>query len=219
MVAVNTNPPHILTNSGHQMPSAFIPFCSYGTNMEILGEFVENLTFPVCNKFTPSILDGQLCYELDIASVVKGSLSSEKGRQAGLMMILDYNLERQVVPARERVTRTEGGNGRETSMNLEIVPEAEQAAAKIYLHTLARNIGYGAGSYAMKALKKIVGTQGFLDMADKDKQCSVEQHEDCWRGHFLQEGAARCGCVPAALAPAWPQQVMGSHGLHCPVSW
>ena len=177
--------------------------------MEILGEFVGNLSFPVCNKFTPSILDGQLCYELDIASVLQGRVSSEKGRQAGFMMILDYNLERQVVPIKVRVTAEKGSNKRETSLNLEIVPEAEEAAAKIYLHTLARNLGYGAGSYAMKALKKIVGTQGFLDMADKDKQCSVEQQEDCRRGHFLQEGAARCGCVPAALAPAWPKQVMG----------
>ena len=203
---MNANPPHMVTNEGAVMASAFIPFCSFGTNMKILGEYISNLTFPVCNKFTPILLGGELCYELDVKSAVGNQIKSASGRSAGLMLLLDYNSERFVEPKKLKLSKENDNVEKEITMDLDIVPEANEVAAKIYIHTLARNVGFGSGSYVLKALKKMVGTKNFLEMSFEDKQCSVELYEKCKEEEFIKQGSAVCGCHPAALGPAWPVQ-------------
>ena len=42
--------------------------------MNIMGEYVDGLNFPICNAFKPKILDGELCYALDL----KGIKSEDK---------------------------------------------------------------------------------------------------------------------------------------------
>ena len=46
------HPPHLTDTKG--LP-AFIPFCAYGGNMKVMGEYIEGLNFPVCNKFKPQM--------------------------------------------------------------------------------------------------------------------------------------------------------------------
>ena len=48
-----THPVHILDNEGKKTPSAFIPFCSFGSNMDVLGKPTSNFSFPVCDVFYP----------------------------------------------------------------------------------------------------------------------------------------------------------------------
>ena len=172
--------------------------------MEILGNFIENLTFPICTKFTPTILDGELCYVVDTNTEVGRRIRSGSGRKAGLMLILDYNIERMVEPAKINMPKEKGDSLKESFLDLEIIAEASEIAAKIYIHTLARNTGFGSGSYVLAGLKKMVGTNSFLAMSFEDKQCSVAVFEDCQVQYLVQEARARCRCLPAALAPAWP---------------
>ena len=48
-----SHPVHILDDEGKKTPSAFIPFCSFGGNMEVLGKPTSNFSFPVCDVFYP----------------------------------------------------------------------------------------------------------------------------------------------------------------------
>ena len=73
--------------------SAFIPFCSFGNNMTLMGEKIEQFDIPVCNSFTPRILNDQLCYEIDL-NKIKCHFSAEDLSE-GLSFVVDENHDRQ----------------------------------------------------------------------------------------------------------------------------
>ena len=79
------HPPHIINS-----PSAFIPFCEYGGNMLAMGEKIEQFSLPVCTKFVPVILDGQLCYQVDVNDI---QIKDRKDKTK-LTFMLDYNEDR-----------------------------------------------------------------------------------------------------------------------------
>ena len=84
---VSLHPPHLLDSSGSLTPAALIPFCAYQTNMTLLGEKKEGLKFTVCSKFKATVLDGQLCYSLNLSSIQ--TLKSKPGEKASLMIFID----------------------------------------------------------------------------------------------------------------------------------
>ena len=69
------------------LPSALVPFCSYQMDDNILGEKTPELSHTICNKFEPTVLEGQLCYSLDLAETVKKS--TKAGKSNGLFIMLD----------------------------------------------------------------------------------------------------------------------------------
>ena len=89
--AVSNHPPHLIEKRGNLSPSAFIPFCSYSSDMDTTGQLIDGLQFPVCTKFHPTVLDGELCYTLDISS-----LDTKAGKEQGLLLLLDFNQERNI---------------------------------------------------------------------------------------------------------------------------
>ena len=73
----SSHPIHLVNKQGELMPSAFIPYCGFLTDMAYIGKQRPNFSSPLCNAFTPVLLEGQLCYELDtdrIQSQVKRGL-------------------------------------------------------------------------------------------------------------------------------------------------
>ena len=83
-------------------PTAFIPFCSLGYNLEALSNKTDNFSVPVCTGFTKTIMDGQLCYEVD-ASRFLGDVNKDMAefQKVGLSLLVDTNSEydmRQVLP-------------------------------------------------------------------------------------------------------------------------
>ena len=68
------------------MPSALIPFCSFGDNEE--ETLTEDLNLPVCTMFQPTILDGQQCYQ------TKEDLVIGQGKDRGLAFMVDVNADR-----------------------------------------------------------------------------------------------------------------------------
>ena len=72
-------------------PSAFIPFCDYNGDMLAVGEHMDNFSFPVCNAFTPSVIDGQLCYMFD-PSTIQSNITYDKPY---LIFLLDYNEDKE----------------------------------------------------------------------------------------------------------------------------
>ena len=65
------------------MPKALVPLCSYQGTM--LGKKLGNFTF--CDKFKPSVLNGQLCYSLNLSQVT--SSKSIVGQKNSLVIVLD----------------------------------------------------------------------------------------------------------------------------------
>ena len=76
-------------------PSAFIPFCEFNGDMLVMGEKIEEFAYPVCNKFKPKILKGQLCYQVDV-NEFKNKIVAETNTVPQLIFLLDYNEEKML---------------------------------------------------------------------------------------------------------------------------
>ena len=148
------------------LPAALIPFCSY--QGELLGKEVDG--FVACDQFQPTVLEGQMCYSLDLSKVHEVN-SSKTGKQNGLVLVLDPN-----TPENE-----------------------EENVARIHLHTLSPFTDSRNGSYAMSALRKMTGTEGFLGLPDAQKRCQIETSDECNTQKFLEKVQAECHCRLWAL--------------------
>ena len=51
----------------------------------------------------------------------------------------------------------------------------------------------------MSALKRMTGTESFLGLPIKEKNCQIESFEACNIKAYVEEVQARCACVPWAL--------------------
>ena len=139
---------------------------------------MDNLT--VCDKFQPTILEGQLCYTLDSALLKKNSAKS--GKSNGLLLLLDpnpYDLNNNDINA---------GGSKVDGQNF-----------KVFIHTLAHYTTFGPGSYAMTMLKKITGTTSFNQLPDHQRECSLHNREVCQTQKFLDHVQKECECMPWAL--------------------
>ena len=93
-----------------------------------------------------------------------------------------------------------------TSLNFESI-QYSGSSAKIHLNTLASFTGYRAGSYAISGLKKMTGTDTFLELPDAAKKCKTETFEECHAVRYIGEVQNQCGCVPWGLNSTTAQQV------------
>ena len=164
-----SHPPH-LTYSGS---SAFIPFCAYKNNSNLSGAslVLEGTNFPLCSSFLPTILEGQLCYKLDL------NLTSGIGIENELMLMLDLNEDRSL---------------QESSKKNHAVRAHQFSRAKIHINTPHPYIHYGSGTYQMTDVKRMSAKEDFLKMPLKDRNCELELYEDCRTRKLLEE----CKCVP-----------------------
>ena len=129
----------------------------------------------VCDKFETTILEGQLCYTLDMVKL--GEKPTKSGKTNGLFLLLDPN-----------------PYGINAGLNME-----GSKAFKIFFHTLAQFSAYGPGSYWMSALKKMTGTESFKQLPDEQKKCHVHNREECQTEKYLDQIKRECECVPWAL--------------------
>ena len=181
------HPPHLVDQRNKTSASAFIPICMYQSKfLEVTsGEkvIIHNLPFPVCTSFKPTLLEGQLCYTLDLKE------PSGQGRKNELMLLLDYNTELSIQPKAELSERDSSGK-----VYLDEV-DSDIFSAKIHINTLSQTINYGGGSYKMTMVKRMTAKPDFLEMPIEDRQCEVEELEACRTRKLLAE----CDCVPVEL--------------------
>lgn len=90
---VSNHPVHILSSSGDLSFSSFIPFCSFGE--KLIGADIAGFSLPVCNIFKPRHYIDQICYEANLQDL-KDNNEVMKQLEKGLLLILDYNEERQM---------------------------------------------------------------------------------------------------------------------------
>ena len=164
--AVSLHPPHLLDPMGRNLPAALIPFCSYQGDSEILGHNMEGFNFTTCDKFQPTVMEGRLCYSLDVKNITR--TKSKAGRGMGLTLLLDRINPRSVVDHNFR----------------------------IFLNTLDGFSDIKDGSYRMINVKKLVGTDSFMAMSDEDRGCQEKTLQDCSAQFFLERIKQSCGCVP-----------------------
>ena len=166
--------------------------------MEVVGEYIEGLDFPVCNSFKPKIINGELCYALKFDSQMLGP-KTRAGRGKGLLLAIDkgVSIEPQehqpIVAKRKNLIRTE------------LKPTGKKA--RIHILTSHWHADSRPGKYAMKSLKVMAATENFLAMPDDVKGCQIETMEDCKNWHYIQEVQKLCGCSPWSLTSVASKQV------------
>ena len=169
-----------------------IPFCAFKTNLNISKNSLNlsGITFPSCSSFTPTVLEGQLCYKLALNE------KSKKGRENQLMLVLDYNEDRSLqISSSEKDDITE--SSKETMNFGTKVAGLQEQSAKVQINTLSPFVGFGGGKFTMTNVKRMTAEDDFFKMPLKDRNCEVELYEDCRTRQLLQE----CGCTPWELLP------------------
>ena len=141
---VSLHRPHLIDSSGSLAPAALIPFCSFQANM--LGEIKHGLNFTACSQLHPTVLEGQLCYSLNLTSIETGK--AEAGKGSGLVIIVDIGIQNSF--------ETQSKDSKKENRNPLALASSrlDASSARIYLNTLSSYSGYRAGSYAMTALRK-----------------------------------------------------------------
>ena len=92
---ITNHPVHIFEENGTMSPSAFLPFCQFGTNMLSMGLQTKMFKMPVCNDFQAKIFYNQLCYEVDPDKFINRNLPYfDKELKLGLSLLVDTNFNR-----------------------------------------------------------------------------------------------------------------------------
>ena len=191
---VSLHPPHLIDISGSLTPAALIPFCAYQTNMTLLGQTRQDLPFPVCDQFQPTVLEGQRCYVLDLNSI--SNKETKSGLKNGLLLLID--------PGRLEPRQKPKTIAPEKFLSLNLDPLTMQSSgissARIYLNTLASFTDFREGKYAMSSLKQMAGTESFIDLPEEKRDCQVQSFETCQALRYVEEVQKTCGCIPWALS-------------------
>ena len=186
-----THPPHL--HGETQTGSSFLPFCAYKTNMTISEPevWLPNLSFPICTSFKPTILEGQLCYKIQV------NAASGMGNENELALLVDYQEELSIHASSKQEKKH---NENSALLNIKAAHSANTEAAKVHIDTLSSFIGFGGGNYEMTVVKRMTAKEDFLKMPLKERNCEVELYENCRTRKLLDE----CNCVPWELSmPAY----------------
>ena len=111
------HPAHI---SDRNTISAFIPFCSFGFNVDLIGEKLSNFQVPVCSLFRKKIFSGQVCYEADL-NQFKNKIDWKKALMKGFSFIIDTNDEYDV----KNLFQRKSPRRSENNFELDIFKETE----------------------------------------------------------------------------------------------
>ena len=100
------HPPHLTSG----WSSSLIPFCAFKADLNVSKNPVDlpGLTFPLCSSFLPTILEGQLCYQLTL------NQTSDQGKENQLMLVLDYNEDRSLQTSSNQNEVADSESSRET---------------------------------------------------------------------------------------------------------
>ena len=153
----------------------------------MMGQKIENLSFPVCTNFVPTLNNGQVCYGLNLSSLQ--TLKTRSGPDTGLFLILD--------PSSSLIQEENEFDQAKKAFTIRLSPKSSSTnSVRFYLNTLSRFMDYRDGSYTLSVLKKMAGTTHFLSLSEMDKKCQVETFEACQTERYIKEVQKRCGCLP-----------------------
>ena len=159
-----------------------------------MGEAVEGLRFPVCNKFRRTIKDKQACYSLDLKEVlseVRGKTKQGKGNGLFFAINMEMSTNTQSPGTEMELNDDAHFNTRRSTSN--------ENLGTIHISTLERFSDSRPGLYVMTVLKRMTGTESFLSMSDGVKQCQIETQDDCESRKYVENVRNQCHCLPWSL--------------------
>ena len=192
--------------------SALIPFCAFKTDMTISKEphFLPGISFALCSSFQSIMLEGQLCYQLNLNNTRSGA-----GKENQLMLVLDSNEDRSLQTSSSQVEEKLAKDDLSgLTMNLGIPYESAGEAVKTRIGTLSHNNHFGGGICKMTAVKRMSAKPDFLKMSLVDRKCAGESYEDCRTRKLIEE----CNCVPWEV-PGYQVRVLHKRLYFDPFSW
>ena len=128
-----THPVHI---SDEATFSAFIPYCSFGNEADLVGKWFDGFDFPVCSLFRERLVEGQVCYEADI-NQFKGTVNWVEALKRGFGFIVDTNEEYDVKNFYDRLgVSPETTENTKKSFDVSKRPETEKTF-RILLNTIS----------------------------------------------------------------------------------
>ena len=139
--------------------------------MSRLGTRLEDSSLLQCDKFSPVILEGELCYQLNVTSHLSKPISF--GPAQGLLLILDQNPELSVGVKPEdkmdaRSERLDTGTGN------------RDRSARVYIHTLAGHWSLKPGLHSLTSVKEVTGTPSYMALTQLQRGgCQAEEREGC----------------------------------------
>ena len=163
------HPPHLRDKEGNAVPEALIPFCAYAGNMTSMGEYAFDMEFPACNKFTPTLYDGKMCYALKLDQKAK------RGKGYGLWLLMDPGTK---ILAEDYDSNQEEDVGYVSTR--EVIPTNY---ISYNINTLTRYSDSRAGMYILSALKRKTVTEDFLGLPDSTTGCQNEAEDLCRSNH------------------------------------
>ena len=155
--------------------------------MELLGENIENFSLPICTKFKPKLLNGQLCYNVDMGDIK----SISQGPAGGFKFLMDYNKDRMI----RKIERMDSQISLEGLSELGGKVQGKEHEAKIYFDLLEPSVMFGPGDFVMTSVKEFIGTDQYLKWADGSSCQNKETISQCQSNSFLQNTKV-CGCRP-----------------------
>ena len=167
-------PSTIASHPAHLQPgsaSALIPFCGFAGELSRLGARLEDSSLLQCDKFSPVILEGELCYQLNVTSHLSKPISF--GPAQGLLLILDQNPELSVgvEPEDKMDARSE---------RLDTGTVNRERSARVYIHTLAGHWSLKPGLHSLTSVKEVTGTPSFMALTQLQRGgCQAEEREGC----------------------------------------
>ena len=208
MQSAITHPPHILNEDGNKSLSSFIPFCSFGNDMEAMGTKVKGFNIPVCNSFKAKVIHDQLCYEVDLEKYEEKE-NRENELEQGLILLLDLNEDRQSF----------GGE-----MNMKYYTnfflEEKENTVQIHLDTICNIVTkcrmfpfsynyldpvtlHGEGEFDLNIVREMDVTDSFMGLPLEVKDCQNEEDlVDCTTRHHRENVLDNCGCLPLSIGSA-----------------
>ena len=92
---MTNHPVHVQDEDGNLSPTALIPFCEFGGNFSVVGVKIKDFDIPFCNGFREKIIDGQLCYTIDLNDRRLKEQFDEKD-DLSFKLFISYNEDRQM---------------------------------------------------------------------------------------------------------------------------
>ena len=181
-----SHPPHL--KPSFESSSAFIPFCAFQSNMALSDHlmYMDDIVYPVCSSFQPTILEGQLCFRLQMNS------TSAEGKKNQLMLLLDYNEDRSIYASKAKGMQYMRGriakkiNHVILTLNMDGAADIQMKEAKIHVDTLSSFRGFGGGTFKISDVKKMTTTDDFLNMPFEGRKCETMPYEECRTKKLLE---------------------------------
>ena len=207
MHELSLHPAHLVGSSSLPPATALIPYCAYMGDMTTLGTNIPGFTYPVCTAFQPTILEGQLCYKLNMTNIDlnrETHVRSKFGKGKGLLLLIDKSK-----PIYEANFMTPTAENPEEKNLLRTETEFDvEGSTRIFIDTLESFTDYRTGVYALSAMKMMSGTRGFLALPEETRLCQTQELQECQNQKYLEEVQSQCGCIPWSLKTSLPQPYM-----------